>query len=125
MRRFAAFVICMTLAGLVYVATEVEAVKIGYTIRKQNEAKTQALDRGRALQYNIARLEAPHNLEQKLLAQRIQLESPRQWQTLVTAGPAGVKGPSLAQESLFPGPNLFGRFFVGTAQAEAKESGRS
>ena len=125
MRRFAAFVICLTLAGLVYVTAEVEAVKVGYAIRKQDELKVQALDRTRALKYNIDRLEAPHNLERKLLAQRIQLESPRQWQTLVLAGPAGVKGQSFAQESLFQSPHFLGRFFVGTAQAEAKESGRS
>ena len=125
MRRFAAFVICLTLAGLVYVTAEVEAVKVGYTIRKQDEMKVQALDRARALKYNIDRLEAPHNLERKLLAQRIQLESPRQWQTLVVAGPAGMKGRPFAQESLFQSPHFFGRLFVGTAQAEAKESGRS
>ena len=125
MRRFAAFVICLTLACLVYVTAEVEAVKVGYTIRKQDEMKVQALDRARALKYNVDRLEAPHNLERKLLAQRIQLESPRQWQTLVVAGPAGMKERPFAQEPLFQSPYFFGRFFVGTAQAEAKESGRS
>ena len=125
MRRFTAFVICMALAGLVYVTAEVEAVKIGYTIRKQDEIKAQALDRARALKYNIDRLKAPHNLERKLLAQKIQLESPHEWQTLVVAGPTGVKGQPFAQESLFQSPHFFGRFFVGTAQAEAKESGRS
>ena len=125
MHRFAVFVICLTLAGLVYVTAEVEAVKIGYTIRKQDEVKVQALDRARALKYNIDRLEAPHNLERKLLAQRIQLESPRQWQTLVVARQAGVREQPFAQESLFQSPHFFGRLFVGTAQAEAKESGRS
>ena len=125
MRRFAAFIICLTLAGLVYVTAEVEAVKIGYTIRKQDEVKVQALDRARALKYNVDRLEAPHNLERKLLAQKIQLESPRQWQTLVVTGPAGMKERPSVQESLFQSPHFFGRLFVGTAQAEAKESGRS
>ena len=125
MRRFAAFVICLTLAGLVYVYAEVEAVKIGYMIQKQDEMKVQVLDRARALKYNIARLEAPHNLERKLMAQRIQLESPRQWQTLVVAGPTVMKRQSFTQESLFQSPHFFGRIFVGTAQAEAKESGRS
>jgi hypothetical protein len=124
-RRFAVFVICLTLAGLVYVTAEVEAVKVGYTIQKQDEMKVQALDRNRALKYNIDRLEAPHNLERKLLAQRIQLESPRQWQTLVVAGPAGVKVRPFVQPSLFQSPHFFDRLFFGTAQAEAKESGRS
>ena len=125
MRRFAAFVVCMTLAGLMYVTAEVEAVKIGYAIQKQEQMKVQALDRARALKYNIARLEAPHNLERKLQAQRIQLESPRQWQTLVVPGSAGAGRAQISQQSFFQGPRLFGRFFMGTAQAEAKESGRS
>ena len=125
MRRFAAFMICITLAGLIYVGAEVEAVKIGYTIRKQDEMKVQLLDRARALKYNIDRLEAPHNLERKLVAQRIQLESPRQWQTLVMSGANGTKARPLIQESFFQSPHFFGRFFVGTAQAEAKESGRN
>ena len=125
MRRFAAFVICVTLAGLVYVTAEVEAVKVGYTIQKQEQMKAQALDRARALKYNIARLEAPHNLERKLLAQRIQLEAPKQWQTLVVPGAVNVNRAQISQESISQGLRLFNRFFVGTAQAEAKESARS
>lgn len=125
MRRFAAFVICITLAGLVYVYAEVEAVKIGYGIQKQEQFKTRALDRARALKYNVNRLEAPHNLERKLQAQRIQLESPRQWQTLVISPSAGIKRAGISQQSLFQSPHLFGRFFLGTAQAEAEESGRN
>ena len=124
MRRFAAFLIGVTFAGLVTVYAEVEAVKIGYTIQKKEQMKVQALDRARALKYNINRLEAPHNLERKLLAQRIQLESPRQWQTLVISN-AGVKRSEISQQSLFQSPHLFGRFLLGTAQAEAKESGRN
>ncbi len=119
MKRFAAGLVLATLAGLFYVYAEVEAVKIGYEIRKQEEIKVQALDRTRALKYNIARLKAPHNLERRLLAQRIELESPRSWQTLVLPG-AGV--PREPFQAAVTRPPLFTRFFVGTAQAEAKES---
>src|SRR3989338_8570739 len=62
MRRFIASLICAVIAGLFYVSMEVEAVKTGYMIRQQEEMKVRHLDRGRALKYNIARLEAPHNL---------------------------------------------------------------
>ena len=126
MRRFAALVVCITLAGLVYVYAEIEAVKIGYAIQKQEQLKVQALDRARALQYNIARLEAPYNLERKLQAQRIQLEPPKQWQTLVFSDAIGNPGRlQVSRQSIFQNPGLFGRFFLGTAQAEAKESGRN
>lgn len=119
MKRFMAILTTATLASLFYVYAEVQAVQIGYEIRKLEEAKVQALDRGRALKYNIARLKAPNVLERKLLAQRIKLESPKAWQTLVLPGAGGQK-PSV--DVTMPRPPFFSKFFVGTAQAEAKET---
>ncbi|MBI3316135.1 MAG: hypothetical protein HYZ87_04095 [Candidatus Omnitrophica bacterium] len=60
-------------------------------------------------------------MERKLEAQRILLESPKQWQTLVISGNPAAKDRALAQPSMAR-PFFFSRFFVGTAQAEAKES---
>ncbi len=117
MKRFGFGLALATLASLFYVYAEVEAVKIGYDIRKIEETKLQALDRGRALKYNIARLKAPHTLERRLQAQRIQLESPKQWQTLVMPG---VRKSHAAVAR----PQVFGKLFMGTARAEAKESSR-
>lgn len=121
MTRFILVFVSLTVAGLFYVYEEVEAVKTGYVIRKQEEEKTLLLDRARALKYNIARLEAPHNLEKKLLAQRIVLGPPKSWQTLVLPGTGKSRVPAAAGS---PGgrPLFFTRFFVGTAQAEAKEA---
>ena len=121
MARFLCFVFFVMFGGLFYVYEEVAAVKIGYTIRKQEEAKVQVLDRGRALKYNIASLKAPHNLERKLLAQRILLESPKQWQTLVVPGLTNGKTSQAAPPPTSQ-PPFFSKFFVGTAQAEAKNS---
>ena len=120
MKRFMAGLALITGASLFYVCQEVEAVKTGYTIRKQEETKTLYLDRARALTYNIARLKAPNNLERRLTAQRIVLQSPKSWQTLVLTNSA-AKQPGIA-DSLLSRPPAFGRMFVGTAQAEAKES---
>jgi hypothetical protein len=119
MKRFVASVVCVTLAGLFYVFLEVEAVKIGYAIQKQEETKVLALDRSRALKYNIAQLKSPHNLERKLQAQKIALESPKAWQTLVLPG-NGARKPGAASTT----PPMFTKFFVGTARAEAKETAR-
>lgn len=121
MKRFAVSLLCVTLAALFYVSMEVEAMKTGYTIRKQEGIKTQLLDRGRALKYNIARLEAPSNLERKLMAQKIRLAPPKEWQTLVLAGGNRVR-PGVRTPNSFNQPPYFLKFFVGTAQAEAKES---
>ena len=119
MKQFVALLLCATLAGLCYVYEEVEAVKIGYEIRKKDEKKTLLLDRARALKYNIAHLQAPHNLEKKLSAQRIELQAPKSWQTLVFADDR-AKGSGIAGNTL--NRPFISRFFVGTAQAEAKES---
>ena len=120
MKRFLAGLGIVTLGALFYVFQEVEAVKVGYAIRKQEETKTLFLDRARALKYNIARLKAPINLERRLTAQKIVLQSPRSWQTLVMS-PSVAKQPAMAQ-SLWARPPLIGKWLVGTAQAEAKES---
>ena len=120
MKRFITCLVLATIACLSYVYQEVEAVKVGYMIRKQEETKTLYLDRARALKYNIARLKAPNNLERRLLNARIVLQAPKSWQTLVIS-PSAVK-QSDAARSLLSRPPLFGKFLVGTAQAEAKES---
>ena len=88
MKRFAAGVVLVTVACLFYVYSEVQTTRIGYTIRRQEEMKTQLLDRARALNYNIARLKSPANLERRLVAQKVLLASPKTWQTWVlTAQP--------------------------------------
>ena len=125
MKRFTAILVLSTLAGLFYVYEEVEAVKIGYFIRQEEQAKSLALDRSRALKYNIARLKAPETLERKLEAKSIKLEAPAVWQTLVMENPSGqgAKRPGLSG-SWFGNPVFFTKFFLGTAQAEAKETSR-
>ena len=120
MRRLLAMLALGTAASLIYVSQEVEAVKVGYTIRKQEENKTLFLDRARALKYNIARLKAPNTLEKRLTAQKISLQSPKSWQTLVIS-PAADRRQAAARPMLVQ-PAIFGKLFVGTAQAEAKES---
>ena len=120
MKRFMAGLVLVTLASLSYVYQETEAVKVGYVISKQEETRSQFLDRARALKYNVARLKAPANLERQLSAQRIVLQAPKSWQTLVMT-PSGAKVPAAAN-SFMGRPLFLGKLFVGTAQAEAKEN---
>ena len=120
MRRFIVSVVLVTMACLFYVFAEVQTFRIGYTIRKQEEIKTQLLDRHRALEYNIARLGSPANLEKRLAAQKVLLQSPKTWQTIVLDGQAARREPWVRPTWFHP--SAFGRFFVGTAEAQAKES---
>ncbi len=119
-RKFLTILAVGTLASLGYVSQEVEAVKIGYTIRKQEESRTLLLDHARQLKYNIARLEAPNTLEKRLTAQKINLQSPKSWQTLVISQTEGRK--QAATRSFLAQPPILSKLFMGTAQAEAKES---
>ncbi|OGW90559.1 MAG: hypothetical protein A3D28_04395 [Omnitrophica bacterium RIFCSPHIGHO2_02_FULL_63_14] len=120
MMRLILLVTVVMSAGLISVYGETEAVKIGYTIRKQEERRIQLLDRSRALQYSIAHFKAPNNLERRLQAQRIELQAPKEWQTLVLPG-GRPERPAWVRPPVNPYP-LLGRFLIGTAQAEAKES---
>ena len=120
MKHFLIVVALGTVASLGYVSQEVEAVKIGYQIRKQEETKTLFLDRARALKYNIARLTAPNTLEKRLTAQKINLQSPKSWQTLVIS--SGAQRKPASETTLFSQPPILSKLFMGTAQAEAKES---
>ena len=122
MRRFVSGVVLVTLACLVYVYAEVQTFQIGYKIRRQEDVKTQLLDRGRALKYNIARLKSPANLEKRLTAVNISLKSPKTWQTLVLTGPKGPNPRESWGRALWVHPSMFAKFFMGTAEAQAKES---
>ena len=120
MTRFLTALIALTIAGLVFVYTEVEAVKVGYVIRKQEENKVLLIDRSRQLKYNIARLKAPGTLEKRLVAQRVVLQSPKVWQTIMVRDGMRVADPASIRPPLNQGLAL-AKLFIGTAQAEAKE----
>ncbi len=120
MTRFLAILVSVTVAGLLYVYTEVEAVTLGYRIRKQEEMKTQILDRSRTLRYQVSNLKSASELEKTLAARRVELEQPKEWRTLVLAGAkAPVTEPAVTS---FFRQGLWNKFFIGTAQAEARES---
>ena len=121
MKRLTFFVIATTLACLFYVFQEVEAVKVGYRIRKQMEEKTQLLDHARNLKYNISRLKAPADLQKRLSDRNIVLGAPQAWQTLVLSQNGTLQKPAVAPQVLRPS-SFIGKIFIGTAQAEAKDS---
>ena len=121
MLKYMALLFCISLAGLFYVYEEVEAVKIGYTIRKQEETKVLWLDHARALKYNRAHLESSNYLEKQLAAERIQLEAPKAWETLVIYSGHRVNSKPGFAASIRQAA-FFNRFFMGTAQAEANDS---
>jgi hypothetical protein len=120
MKKFVVTLVGIALGGLLFVHLEIEAVKIGYTIQKQELLRTQLIDRARALKYNIAKMKAPGNLERKLSAQRVMLESPKTWQTLVITEAQRVSPNIRLGSPMLQGLPL-AKFFIGTAQAEAKE----
>ncbi len=121
MKRFVVFVVMATLSSLMYVYQEIEAVQVGYRIRKQIEEKTQLLDHARNLKYNISRLKAPADLEKKLSDRNIVLGAPQAWQTLVLSKDGTFQRPVPVPQAV-QNSSFLGKIFIGTAQAEAKDA---
>lgn len=118
MMRFLSGVVIVTLAGLLYVHQEVEAAKLGYSIRKKEQMYTQLLDRNKALQYNIARFKAPDYLEHTLLAKQVLLNSPAEMQIVKWKIPEEEQASSVR---LSPARRLLARLMsVRTAYAQSK-----
>ncbi len=71
--KFFLSVITITICALLYVHQNVEILKIGYSINTNQKALSYSLDRHRRLVYNLAKLKSPPALEEKLLAEEIEL----------------------------------------------------
>lgn len=74
--RFFLSTIIITACALLYVHQNVEILKIGYSIDTNQKAFSYFLDRHRRLVYNLAKLKSPPALEEKLLAEEIELIEP-------------------------------------------------
>ena len=74
--KFFLSTIIITICALLYVHQNVEILKIGYSIDTNQKAFSYFLDRHRRLVYNLAKLKSPPALEEKLLAEEIELIGP-------------------------------------------------
>lgn len=62
--RFLALLAVSTVAALLYVGQQVEAVKIGYQINQQQSTLSDVLDQRQMLLYNICNQKSPENLQE-------------------------------------------------------------
>lgn len=74
--RFFLSTIIITICALLYVHQNVEILKVGYSIDTNQKAFSYFLDRHRRLVYNLAKLKSPPALEERLLAEEIELIEP-------------------------------------------------
>ncbi len=74
--KFFLSTIIITICALLYVHQNVEILKVGYSIDTNQKAFSYFLDRHRRLVYNLAKLKSPPALEERLLAEEIELIEP-------------------------------------------------
>lgn len=110
----------LTLLSLLYVHSEIEAVKLGYVVKNNQEKVTKLLDQNRSLMYNVASLRSPSSLERSLMAKRSDYYMPKQT-ILVKNLESKPKNTVLVKSTIFK-KGLFNFFEPkDIAQAEEKQ----
>jgi len=94
-------VVACTIVALFYVHQQVEAVKMNYIVRTQEESVLVLLDQREKLVYNLNHLSSPSRLEDVLVAKNVQVRYPGKEQVIrVAAARSASKGPlQLARSS--------------------------
>ncbi|MFH0732211.1 MAG: hypothetical protein V2A72_04750 [Candidatus Omnitrophota bacterium] len=85
MRRFLSIVIILTLLSLGYVCQQVKLFEYSYRIGDNNKRLCLLIDRNEALRYNVASLESPVSLGQKLARNKIELAAQQNWSNIKLA----------------------------------------
>jgi hypothetical protein len=96
--RFLISLVLATVISLVYVHQQVELVKLSYALNSRETDLKHVLDRKESLGYNIKSLESPPRLEDRLLAQKVDIVFPKKGQVVRTA--RGVQRAPEARERL-------------------------
>lgn len=104
----------ITATGLLVVYGEVEAVKTGYRIRRQNLRKSELVTEMKGLESEIASLKTPRRLEEWLTDSRMTLTQSRPQRLVRAEKPRRVSGGSKG------GPARFAQLFLGTARADSE-----
>ena len=58
----------ITFISLGYVHSEIEIIKLGYTVKSNHVKLTKLIDQNRILMYNVSSLKSPSYLEKALIA---------------------------------------------------------
>lgn len=97
MKKFLFGLVIITSFALFYVHQEVELLKAGYELRRNEKAQSELLDQQDILTYNILALKAPSRLERVLSLKGTEYRMPERWKTVAlktnaVAAPHKVRG---------------------------------
>ncbi|MFH1479073.1 MAG: hypothetical protein ABIG92_04780 [Candidatus Omnitrophota bacterium] len=101
-----ACVFIITLLALAYVNMQVLVYQMGLKVKENTYIYSNLVDQNKILLYNVLNLKSPVNLEAKLLAKKVELNMPREWQVLKLKGsPEKFISKNIEKKAFFA--NLF------------------
>lgn len=115
MKKFMVTLISLVIIGLVIVYGEVEAMKVGYEIRKLGIRKRELTHQLKESEYGVATLTAPERLERTMNAYHVKLVNPTLLRVAKLPQDQGLEGQGRQGSN----DNAFlARFLVPSAQAD-------
>ncbi len=119
--KFITILITITIVALLYVKQQVEAVKLGYQINKQQAALADTLDQRQMLLYNLLNQESPQNLQHTLYKKSNNKEDFKMLAGKQVIVLTKSKTKSNSVRAVKKEPSGWTKFFKITSLAEAKQ----
>lgn len=108
----------ITFISLGYVHSEIEIIKLGYTVKSNHIKLSKLIDQNRILMYNVSSLKSPSYLEKALIAKNTDYYLPTQT-IIVKEKQNKPKGSMLAGSKFFK--NRLANLFEPKKAAQAEE----
>ena len=84
--NFICTVIIITATTFLHTHQKIEALRFSYEMRGKEAVVNNLLDQQKELEYNVARLKAPGNLELQLAKNDVKMVLPERWQVFKVSG---------------------------------------
>ncbi len=108
--KIVGFILVVTFIALTYVNQQSLIYQMGLSVKENSEICSKLVDRNKVLVYNVLNLKSPVNLETKLLAKKVDLSMPREWQVLkFESSPAKFAHKDVTKRGLFANLFIMGR----------------
>jgi len=127
MRKFFCVITIITTLLLSYISQQIKLLEYSYSIHKNSKNLCLLIDQNKSLRYNVANLESPVNLEQKLQYDNTELGVPGNWHyiRLAKAQPNQAEINKAAYDGSFKiAAKVLLNIFTPKAEAIAQELGQ-
>lgn len=104
------FIFGVTFIALLYLNQQALIYQMGLSVKENYQIYSKLVDRNRILVYNVLNLRSPAALETKLLAKKVELNMPSEWQVVrFESSPAKLFRQDAAKRGLFANLFVMGR----------------